>query len=71
MTEEKDVSCCYARSDKYWVQDPAGVPWESFHSLGSVPFFHGEVKEAAPACCGSAPEAQPGSRAQPKATCCS
>lgn len=71
VIEEKDVSCCYARSDKYWVQDPAGVPWESFHSLGSVPFFHGEVKEAASTCCGSAPEAQPGSRAQPKATCCS
>ncbi len=71
VTQEKDVACCYARSDKYWVTDPAGVPWESFHSLGTVPFFHGEVKEAAPACCGSAPQGQGKSQAQPKATCCS
>jgi catechol 2,3-dioxygenase-like lactoylglutathione lyase family enzyme len=53
VTEEKNASCCYARSDKYWVTDPAGVPWESFHSLGTIPYFHGETKEAAKAaCCG-------------------
>jgi len=39
IVEEKNVSCCYARSDKYWVKDPSGIAWESFHSLGSVPFF--------------------------------
>jgi len=64
--EEKDVSCCYAKSDKYWVRDPAGIPWESFHSLGTVPFYNGDnaeaskagccapkdgAKEATPACC--------------------
>ena len=49
--EEKNVSCCYARSDKYWVTDPAGVPWESFHSLGTVPFYHGEAKETPKAAC--------------------
>jgi hypothetical protein len=49
---EKNVSCCYARSDKYWTTDPAGVPWESFRSLGTVPFYHGEP-ESSPAdrCC--------------------
>ena len=52
VVEEKNASCCYARSDKYWVTDPAGVPWESFHSLGTVPFFHGEAKEPQKnACC--------------------
>ena len=50
VVEEKNVACCYARSDKYWVTDPAGVAWESFHSLGTVPFY-GE-KEKAAACCG-------------------
>ena len=39
MLEEKSVACCYARSDKHWATDPAGVPWESFRSLGTVPFF--------------------------------
>ena len=51
VTEEKNVSCCYARSDKYWVTDPAGVAWESFHSLGTVPFYNGEAPQSA-ACCG-------------------
>jgi catechol 2,3-dioxygenase-like lactoylglutathione lyase family enzyme len=55
VLEENNVSCCYARSDKYWVTDPAGVPWESFHSLGTVPFYHGESKEAEKgACCAPA-----------------
>jgi len=47
--EEKGVSCCYARSDKYWTTDPAGVAWESFRSLGAVPLYYGEVKQTA--CC--------------------
>jgi hypothetical protein len=33
--------------------DPAGVQWETFHSLGSVPFYHAEpdVPESKTACC--------------------
>ena len=41
IVEEKGVSCCYARSDKYWVTDPTGIAWESFRSLGSVPLYNG------------------------------
>jgi len=37
VTAEKSSSCCYAISDKYWVTDPAGVAWETFHTLESVP----------------------------------
>ena len=33
------ANCCYAKSDKYWVQDPSGIAWESFRSLGTIPFF--------------------------------
>jgi hypothetical protein len=56
---EKETACCYARSNKYWVTDPTGIAWETFHTLGEVPTFNGE-EEAAPAvaaaaCC--APEA--------------
>jgi lactoylglutathione lyase len=66
VTEEKNASCCYARSDKYWVTDPAGVAWESFHSLGTVPYYNGETKEAQKgACCAPAAEAPA------KAACCS
>lgn len=27
---EDDVTCCYARQDKTWVQDPNGHSWEFF-----------------------------------------
>ena len=67
VTAESDVSCCYARSDKYWVTDPAGVAWESFHSLGSVPFYGAPQEAKKEACC--APNAA--TVAQPaKAACC-
>lgn len=36
---ETGAACCYARSDKHWVEDPAGIAWEHFHSLGDIPVF--------------------------------
>ena len=34
-----ETTCCYARSDKYWVTDPQGIAWEHFHTLGNIPVF--------------------------------
>jgi lactoylglutathione lyase len=69
VVEEKDVSCCYARSDKYWITDPAGVAWETFHNLGTVPVYGGEnaCGDATSACC--AIEAKEAAGA--KTACCS
>lgn len=60
VVAEKGANCCYATSDKYWVQDPSGIPWESFHSLSSIPFYgedshQGEAggEGAAPSGCGA------------------
>src|SRR5688572_29072383 len=56
-TPQKGVSCCYAKSDKYWTIDPQGVAWESFHTLDSVPMYGPETRpqaaqpQAAKACC--------------------
>lgn len=50
---QDNTTCCYARSDKYWVVDPQGIAWETFHTLGSAPVF-GETAEQASdagACC--------------------
>jgi catechol 2,3-dioxygenase-like lactoylglutathione lyase family enzyme len=59
---EQGANCCYAKSNKYWVTDPAGIAWESFHSLGSVPMFGAEEAEPADAkaqgaCCSPEPVA--------------
>ena len=39
LVQENDQPCCYARSDKYWVTDPIGIAWETFHTLGSIPVY--------------------------------
>lgn len=39
LIQENEQACCYARSDKYWVTDPTGIAWETFHSLGSIPVY--------------------------------
>jgi catechol 2,3-dioxygenase-like lactoylglutathione lyase family enzyme len=57
LVEQVGASCCYARSDKYWVTDPQGVAWETFHSLGSIPVFGAETRaheQASSTCCATA-----------------
>ena len=50
--EQANAACCYARSDKYWLTDPQGVAWETFHTLESIPTFNNpESAEAARGCC--------------------
>jgi catechol 2,3-dioxygenase-like lactoylglutathione lyase family enzyme len=39
LVEENEQACCYARSDKYWVTDPTGIAWETFHTLGNIPVY--------------------------------
>jgi catechol 2,3-dioxygenase-like lactoylglutathione lyase family enzyme len=46
ILEQKEASCCYAKSDKYWTMDPQGIPWETFHSLGSVPVYGDDTRSA-------------------------
>jgi len=73
LFEEGKTSCCYARSDKYWVTDPQGVAWEQFHTLGDIPLFGGEEgascgSSAGGSCCAEEPlpKAEP---AKAKACC--
>jgi hypothetical protein len=34
IVEARAATCCYARSDKQWIADPQGVPWETFFTYG-------------------------------------
>jgi catechol-2,3-dioxygenase len=62
VLEEGKTNCCYAQSEKSWVNDPAGVPWEVFHTFGESTIYGGgpsiapvqtETKpKAQAACCG-------------------
>ena len=39
MVEEGETVCCYARSDKSWIQDPAGIPWEAYRTMEDAQLF--------------------------------
>jgi len=49
--DQPNAQCCYARSDKYWITDPHGLAWETFHTLESIPLYSGGEDVAGSACC--------------------
>src|SRR5690606_1765845 len=57
VLSEPGTTCCYAKSDKHWVQDPSGIAWEAYHTLDSAPTFN-DAKDMASnnACCAPATE---------------
>jgi hypothetical protein len=74
LLDEGETSCCYARSDKYWITDPQGIAWEHYRTLSNIPVF--SEKPSAPsedsACCtASAPRGKPlGIAVKPASSCC-
>lgn len=34
IIEQGQASCCYAESEKSWIDDPAGIAWETFLTTG-------------------------------------
>ena len=53
MLVEGKTACCYAKSEKSWVEDPQGVQWETFLTTGKSTEYGGEAVEVARAkpCC--------------------
>ena len=57
IVAKEGANCCYAKSDKYWVQDLSGIAWESFRSLDTIPYFGDDNPQtdnnasSAKACC--------------------
>jgi extradiol dioxygenase family protein len=71
LREEPGTTCCYAKSDKYWVTDPQDVAWETFHTLASAPTFSSPdlaVDAPATACC--PPKKAVGIPVVPAKSCC-
>lgn len=67
VLEVGETVCCYARSEKSWIADPAGVFWEVFHTHGEAAGYGQADTEAdwmarvtaspgAGECCGGDPE---------------
>jgi catechol-2,3-dioxygenase len=34
VLEEGATTCCYAQSEKSWIEDPQGIQWETFLTTG-------------------------------------
>jgi catechol 2,3-dioxygenase-like lactoylglutathione lyase family enzyme len=70
--DEEAVTCCYAKGDKTWVNDPAGVRWETFYTFGDATTYGEDMKpeQATNAGCCGAPTAKAESKAK-AGGCCS
>lgn len=56
LFDEGETVCCYARSDKSWVQDPSGVAWEAFKTMEDVQLFSSAEENSESACCAPSTE---------------
>jgi predicted enzyme related to lactoylglutathione lyase len=68
IVEQGQTACCYAKSEKSWIDDPAGISWETFLTTGeSTDYGDGSgqrmvrvAHEKQSACCAApAPAATP------------
>ncbi len=63
LLDEGTTTCCYARSDKYWLTDPQGIAWEQFRSLIDIPVFsekaRTQMEVTASACCAPSAKGKP------------
>jgi predicted enzyme related to lactoylglutathione lyase len=70
VIEQGETTCCYAQSEKSWIDDPAGISWETFLTIGESTDYGDGTGERiarvahAKACCG--PQASP----EPEIGCC-
>src|SRR5262249_3363293 len=74
IIEQGQTSCCYAKSEKSWTDDPAGIAWETFFTTGeSTEYGDGsgerEARVAHDKVCGEPPIASE-SPPQTESACC-
>jgi len=49
--DEGETQCCYANSDKSWVQDPSGVKWEAFRTMENPDLAQDAIPRQGFGCC--------------------
>jgi catechol 2,3-dioxygenase-like lactoylglutathione lyase family enzyme len=70
--EEHGTTCCYAKQDKFWVQDtPNGEQWEVYTVLADSDVFGDDyLREPTSGCCTSDGDAGAGAEPAPSASAC-
>lgn len=51
LFDEGETVCCYARSEKSWVQDPSGIAWETYQTMEDVTLFSEKADSSSEASC--------------------
>jgi catechol-2,3-dioxygenase len=71
--DEGETLCCYARSDKSWIEDPSGVAWEAYKTMADVQLFSSEAATKDTACCipETIPQPDCGEPSEKTTGCCS
>ena len=69
VLDEGETVCCYAKSEKTWVQDPAGIPWEAYKTMEDAQIFTGTIEESG-ACCTPETMGKPECCEPSEKTCC-
>jgi catechol 2,3-dioxygenase-like lactoylglutathione lyase family enzyme len=67
VLEEGETVCCYAKSEKSWIEDPQGIRWETFLTTGESTIYGSEAPKSAAACC---VPSDVSNRAEGAASCC-
>jgi len=71
VIEQGQTTCCYAKSEKSWIDDPAGIAWETFLTTGeSTDYGDGSGERVArvanaKSCCAPEPAAEQASACCP------
>ena len=70
--EQAETTCCYAKGEKHWTVDPAGIAWEHFHTMAEAENFGEETALEAEACCIPLRDGEDGSCCIPneQSSCC-
>lgn len=55
-----ETTCCYATSEKSWVEDPSGLAWEAYHTMEDAQIFSTPEPAAEGACCTPETKGTPG-----------
>ena len=72
VIEQGETACCYAKSEKSWIDDPTGIAWETFHTTGENTDYGDGTGEPearvanSKACCGPSTSVA----AEPAPACC-
>jgi hypothetical protein len=70
VVHQGETACCYAKSEKAWIDDPAGISWETFLTTGDTTTYGDGSGERVPRVAKEKPGACCSSNAAPSTSAC-